>query len=160
MYICACVYIYVHMHIHIHTHMVCACSLMSDSLQLHGLKFARLLYLWDSLGKNTGVCCHFLFCTHTHTHIYDYAMLSCVWLFVTPCTIAHQDPLSMEFCRQEYWNRLPFPPPGALFLTQGLNLSLLCLLHWQADSLPLNYLLINVFYVYSLQSISYVEKPL
>ena len=114
MYICACVYIYVHMHIHIHTHMVCACSLMSDSLQLHGLKFARLLYLWDSLGKNTGVCCHFLFCTHTHTHIYDYAMLSCVWLFVTPCTIAHQDPLSMEFCRQEYWNRLPFPPPGKL----------------------------------------------
>ena len=24
-----------------------------------------------------------------------------------------------------------------IFLTQGLNLSLLCLLHWQADSLPL-----------------------
>ena len=29
----------------------------------------------------------------------------------------------------------PFPTPGNL--NQGLNSSLLCLLHWQADSLPL-----------------------
>ena len=28
--------------------------------------------------------------------------------------IAHQDPLSMEFFRQEYWSGLPFPPPGDL----------------------------------------------
>ena len=27
-----------------------------------------------------------------------------------------------------------------IFLTQGLNLNLLCLLHWQADSLPLSHL--------------------
>ena len=27
-----------------------------------------------------------------------------------------------------------------IFLTQGLNLHLLCILHWQADSLPLSYL--------------------
>ena len=32
-------------------------------------------------------------------------------LFVTPWTVAHQDPLSMEFSRQEYWNGLPFPSP-------------------------------------------------
>ena len=25
---------------------------------------------------------------------------------------AHQAPLSLGFPRQEYWNRLPFPPPG------------------------------------------------
>ena len=25
-----------------------------------------------------------------------------------------QAPLSMEFLRQEYWSRLPFPPPGDL----------------------------------------------
>ena len=30
---------------------------------------------------------------------------------VTPWTVAHQAPLSMEFFRQEYWNELPFPPP-------------------------------------------------
>ena len=29
--------------------------------------------------------------------------------FVTPWTIAFQASLSMEFSRQEYWNRLPFP---------------------------------------------------
>ena len=40
-------------------------------------------------------------------------VLSCfsrVQLFVTPWTIAHQAPLSMEFSRQEYWSRLPCPP--------------------------------------------------
>ena len=40
--------------------------------------------------------------------------LSCVWLFVTPWTIAHQAPLSMDFSRQEYWSGLPCPPPGDL----------------------------------------------
>ena len=28
--------------------------------------------------------------------------------------VARQAPLSMEFSRQEYWNGLPFPPPGDL----------------------------------------------
>ena len=31
-----------------------------------------------------------------------------------PCTVALQTPLSMEFSRQEYWSRLPFPTPGNL----------------------------------------------
>ena len=29
---------------------------------------------------------------------------------MTPWTIAHQAPLSLEFPRQEYWSGLPFPP--------------------------------------------------
>ena len=44
-------------------------------------------------------------------------MLICfshIWLFVTPWTVAHQDPLSMGFSRQEYWSGLPCPPPGDL----------------------------------------------
>ena len=40
--------------------------------------------------------------------------LSCVHLFVTPWTVAHQAPLSMGFSRQEYWSGLPFLPPGDL----------------------------------------------
>ena len=40
--------------------------------------------------------------------------LSCVWLFVTPWTVAHQAPLPIGFSRQEYWSRLPFPFPGDL----------------------------------------------
>ena len=42
----------------------------------------------------------------------------------------------MGFSRQEYWSGLPFLLQG-IFLTQGLNPHLLCLLHWQAGSLPL-----------------------
>ena len=33
---------------------------------------------------------------------------------LTPWTIACQAHLSMEFSRQEYWNGLPFPSPGAV----------------------------------------------
>ena len=43
----------------------------------------------------------------------DYSF-SCVWLFVTPWTVAHQAPLSMELSRQEYWSVYPFPSPGDL----------------------------------------------
>ena len=41
-------------------------------------------------------------------------VLSHVRRFPTPRTIARQAPLSMGFSRQEYWSRLPFPPPGNL----------------------------------------------
>ena len=50
--------------------------------------------------------------------------------------LAYQAPLSMGFSRQEYWSGLPFPSPA----THGSNSSLLHPLHWQADSLPLQYL--------------------
>ena len=44
----------------------------------------------------------------------DSVILSRVQLFVTPWTVAHQAPLSIEFSRQEYWRGLPFPSPGDL----------------------------------------------
>ena len=47
-----------------------------------------------------------------------------------------QTPLSMVFCRQDYWSGLPFPFPGDLS-DSGSNPRLLSLLHWQAGSLPL-----------------------
>ena len=54
-----------------------------------------------------------------------------------PCGLwPHQAPLSMEFPREEYWSGLPCSPSG-IFLTQGSNLHLLCLLHWQVGSLQL-----------------------
>ena len=46
--------------------------------------------------------------------------LSCVWLFVTPWTVAHQVPPSFGLSRQEYSSGLPLPSPG-VFPTQGLN---------------------------------------
>ena len=35
-------------------------------------------------------------------------------LFVTPWTVVHQVPLSLELSRQEYWNGLLFPTAGDL----------------------------------------------
>ena len=40
--------------------------------------------------------------------------LSCVRLFATLGTIAHQAPLAMKFSRQEYWSGLLCLPPGDL----------------------------------------------
>ena len=62
------------------------------------------------------------------THVW----LSCVWLFVTPWSVACQVPLSMAFSRQEYWSGLPFPSPGDL-PDPGMEPGSSAL---QADSLP------------------------
>ena len=62
-----------------------------------------------------------------------------VWLFVTPCTVACQAPLSMGFPRQESWSGLPFPLQG-IFLIWKSEPGLLHLLHWQAHSLSPSYL--------------------
>ena len=53
----------------------------------------------------------------------------------TPQTVACQAPLSMRFPRQEHWNGFHFLLQG-IFQIQGSNL---CLLDWQADSLPLSH---------------------
>ena len=56
-------------------------------------------------------------------------VLSRVRLFVTPWTVARQDPLSMGFSKQEYWTGLPFPSPGNI-PDPGIEPE-------QVDSLPL-----------------------
>ena len=58
--------------------------------------------------------------------------LICVKFFATPCTLACQAPLSMEFSRQEYWSELPFPSPTDLPVP-GIKPGSPTL---QADSLP------------------------
>ena len=40
--------------------------------------------------------------------------LSRAQLFVIPWNVACQAPLPMGLCRQGYWSRLSFPPPGDL----------------------------------------------
>ena len=47
-------------HIHTHTYMPCLVTQLCPTLQ-HGLQPTRLLCLWDSPGKNTVVCSHYLF---------------------------------------------------------------------------------------------------
>ena len=48
----------------------------------------------------------------------------------------------MGFSRLEFWSQLQFLQ--GIFLTQGLNLHLLRLLHWQVDPLPLSHLGIHL----------------
>ena len=60
---------------------------------------------------------------------------SCVQLFTTPWTVAHQAPLSMGSSRREYWSGLPCPPPGDL-PDPGIKLSCTISPEFQADSLP------------------------
>ena len=109
---------------------------MSDSLPPHGLYSP-----WNSPGWNTGVgsLSHSRgssqpraqtqvsriaggFFTSWATREAHYTtmkwsevkLLSCVRLFETPWTVAHQAPPSMGFSRQEYWSGLPFPSPRDL----------------------------------------------
>ena len=42
--------------------------------------------------------------------------LSRVQLLATPWTAAYQDPLSMGFSRQEYWNGVPLPSPSKMLV--------------------------------------------
>ena len=62
---------------------------------------------------------------------------SCVRLFATSWTIAHQAPLSMGFPRQEYWSGLPCPPPGDL-PHPGMETTSPVSPTFQVDSLPLS----------------------
>ena len=61
---------------------------------------------------------------------------SCLTLWPEGLYVAHQIPLSMGFSKQEYWSGLSFPTPRDR-CNQRLHPGFLCLLHWQADSLPL-----------------------
>ena len=49
-----------------------------------------------------------------HEEEYEVKLRSCIRLFPTPCTVAHQAPQSVGFSKHEYWSGLPFPSPGDL----------------------------------------------
>ena len=67
---------------------------------------------------HTYIYTHAYIYAHTHTHIYVCVCVlshfSCVRLFATLWTVAHQAPLSIGFSRQEYWSGLPCSPPEDL----------------------------------------------
>ena len=94
-----------------------------------GAEFCRMNRWWVDLGKEgpkadaVATLASFMsHCTNIEGswHAFKCAcimhaqLLSRVWLFEIPWTVARQAPLSMGFPRQEYWSGLPFPPPGDL----------------------------------------------
>ena len=58
--------------------------------------------------------------------------------FVNPWTVACQSPLSLRFSGQDYWSRLPFPPPGDV-PDPGIESTSPASPTLQADSLPLSH---------------------
>ena len=69
-------------------------------------------------------------------HVCVHGCFSCVQLSETLWTVALQAPLSMDSPGKNTGVECHALLQG-IFLTQGSNLHLLCLLHWQAGSLPL-----------------------
>ena len=47
-----------------------------------------------------------------HVYAVTAQLLSHVWLFLTPWTVAYQASLSVGFSRQKYWSGVSFPLPG------------------------------------------------
>ena len=95
------------------------------------------------LSAKRAIQCHMLWCLEPGTLSMSISLVfipssrfSCVQIFASLWTLALQDPLSMGFSRQEYWNGLPYPHPGDL-PDPGIKLTSPCLLHWQVNSLPL-----------------------
>ena len=69
-------------------------------------------------------------------HVCMLSHFSCILLFAILWTIAHQAPLPWDFPGKNTGEGCHFLLQG-IFPTQGSNPHLLCLLHWQAGSLPL-----------------------
>ena len=74
------------------------------------------ILFWKEKSVQISICPH---CSCSELRVVV-QLLSCVRLFATPWTVAHQAPLSMGFPRQEYWSGLPSSPQG-IFLTQESN---------------------------------------
>ena len=74
---------------------------MSGSVWPHRRKPTRLPSPWNSLGKNTGVGCHFL--------------LQCMKVKseseVAQSSPTLSDPMDCRFSRQKYWSGVPLPSP-------------------------------------------------
>ena len=103
--VCVCACVCVCMHACTRTH--ASHSVVSDSLPPHGLQPAKLLCLWNSPGKNTGVGCHSLL----HGRLYQkmsYILEHPVGVYwelknylvlgkkIAPCLVAKSKVLSME----------------------------------------------------------------
>ena len=101
-------------------------SVVSDSVRPHP---------WDSPGKNNAVGCHFLLqCRKVKVK-----SLSCIRLFETPWTAAHQAPPFTGFSRQEYWSGVPLPSPMSVlpnftYANPNKNFSKLCCEYQQTNS--------------------------
>ena len=89
------------------------CFILFDVMVNEILSLISLSDLWLLLYRNATDFCVLIF-------FFWYPVCVCVLVtqscatFVTPWTVAYQDPLSMGFSRQEHWSGLAFPSLGGL----------------------------------------------
>ena len=85
-------------------------------------------------------------------------MLSCVQLFVTPWTVAYQAPPVHGILQARILEWVAISFSRGIVPTQGSNPCLLCLLLWQADSLPLCHLGSPIYiYIYEIMKIFFIS---
>ena len=93
-------------------------SVVSDSLQPHGLQPTRLLHPWDSPGKSTGVGCHCLL------------LYKDMWSHLKPMQIILNNPLFQDPWLNHVY-KAPFATEGDIHKFQGLKSG--CLLGWASQ---------------------------
>ena len=104
---------------------------MSDSVGPHRRQPTRLPRLWDSPGKNTGVGCHFRLQRMKVKSESEVAQSRPTLSDPMDCSLPGSSIHGILQARVLEW--------GATAFSMGLNPCLLCLLHWQMDSLPLSH---------------------
>ena len=131
-------FVYTHTHTHTNTHSICRASLMAQTVKNLPVIWKNWVWSWDQedpLKKRMATYSSILswgipwieepgrqqsmgsqsvgynWATNTH-NILKWKLLSRIWLFATPWTVACQPPMSLEFFRQKYWSGLLCPPPG------------------------------------------------
>ena len=97
------------------------------------LQLMMLMSFFREGGKHTCVCV--CLCVSVCVCVSVCLCISHIRLFSTPCAVACQAPLTMEFSRQKYQSGFLFPSSGDL-PNPGIKPRPLSL---QADSLPLSY---------------------
>ena len=92
----------------------CIASVVSDSVWPHRQQPTRFLCPWDTLGKNTGVGCHFLLqCMKVKSKSEVTQSLSDPMDCSLPGSSIHGI-FQAGFPRQKQWSGLPFPSPWDL----------------------------------------------
>ena len=118
------------------THYVCVCVCPStDDRKTHYV----CVCVCPSTDNWKTHCVCVCTCVHVRARV-----LSPAQLFAAPWTVAHQAPLSIGLSRKNTGVGCSFLLWG-IFLPQGSKTHLLCLEHWQADSLPLTYLESHIY---------------
>ena len=116
-------------------------NIVNWRVHLSSLDLERVLYsrfsgsLFGSIDLLSLVILEFLILNFSQ-HACVLSHFTYVRLFTTLWTVAHHAPLSMGFCRQEYWSGFPCPPPGDL-LDPGIEPASPVSSALQADSLLL-----------------------